>query len=1132
MMKKSLLKKISIFLGSFVLLAIITLSQGMTVDANDQYNGSPYQGIDTFINTSGKMADGAIIDTNTVKVEVDYSKITPGTNVITKDMLKVTYWDSDIYNDNTYIVRETKDYRFRHNLLSTYLNWDIDYNTVDFQMDENYVYIYVGAYYNDTLGKYCAVEIPVKIKYSKVKFDLRGGVADPDYEQAFDDQVVIFDQKVVEPVVIPEKESESDGNYYFVGWNTKADGSGVYWNFNDKITESMTLYAIWRKEPIYKVNFVVDEMFGLEVVSQNSISEEKNYRAAEPAEPNKSTKQEHDNIQYSFKGWNTKADGTGKMWDFEEDEVTKDLTLYAQWETERLYTIQYFDGFSTENDYSYVSDYIYAVDGTKTPVSNFKGYYILDGEKQILGSEKIGALQPTFHRVDYTFDGWYLDNGVKYDNNRSIAGNGGDDVAVVNDKQYIINLTAKWSPVCKGSSSVEIATEELTQGTYKAYYSDFIDAYTANEAGIRVYRNYILTNKKGQVNGEVNALPQGLHLNKRTGEVYGVPVKAGNYSFCVRMADDEGNWISAVSEIKITVGKSPLKVFFADDAAVYDKVYGENDPAGLYHAGISRLKVETYTSDYVDTEYLHEAGNDNYKLNYIYNYHKNTHYADAFEENTAAVEGQLDKAPDLNDVNKTYVPSESGDSFKVTLKREKGEDAKVYKRFAEVVGAQKANYDVMLGGLENAGHADAQGKAYPKAYYFTIQKKAVQYTNDAGNRHYIYGELTGGSELAGGVFEMNYGLIRNKTYDRFDGYKVNDAEKVMISDQLDSKYLSNANRLKAGDYNRSTENAIQFVSTNTEYRDTNGANNATASKNTSDNYVADLSLSVYQKEIGLEQHALNLFTNTDVTGSRVKELASLTGVLENDIVDYTGADYIINGVTYMTEDKAAGALTKLATKAGDYIVKIHVAHLTGADAANYTIDSTVEVNIHVKNAVLLAYAKSSRTKNVTVTWNPIKGADHYIVYGAKCGSRMKTLAKVKATSGPAYTHKKLIKGKGYKYYVVALNGKKIVASSLPVYAIVGQKTGKYGDAKKITVDKKELVVSAGKTVKVNAKVNNYANKKSLPKKYAAKIRFKTADKSIARVSSDGKIRGVKTGKTRVYVQAMNGLWTYVKVTVK
>lgn len=1227
---------------AFALVATFSMMFGNTSKAYS--NDSPYKyWYDKGYNSSGhsyygnegKVSDyrggnKVVVTSENVKVEVDYSKITASTTSISKDMLKVYYWDKGDDADGT--VYETKDFLFYDPHAGSSSS---QHNGVDFSNTnniDNVIFIYIGTY---TIGQthyddYSCLEVRIPIEYNIVEFNLNGG------NETIDKQVVIKGKKVEEPSTTPTKTATDSTKYYFAGWNTKADGTGNDWNFANDVTKSMTLYAKWSTTPIYKVTFN-NQNLGSSVEPQNVGEEQKyratqptapiigevqvgtdgykytftgwntkadgtgtnwdfedsvvtkdmtlyaqwkksykvsfdkttyagsedfseslkaqyitaadNYRATQPTAPVETTKYTKDQVEYTFAGWNTKADGTGDYWDFADDEVTKDITLYAQWEADRFYTIKYFDGFSTEASYSNITDYVYAVDGNKNAVSNFKGFYILNGDKQVRSSEKTKTVEPTFSRVDYTFEGWFLDNGEHFDSTKTVKENGADDIAVKDNNEYIINLTAKWAPIYKGASAVEIESEKLDDGTYKVYYSDFVDAYAANKAGVNVYRNYILTNKKGQAKGEVDTLPEGLHLNERTGEVYGVPRKVGKYSFYVRLADDEGNWISAVQEISMEIKSRPLDVFLADTATEYEKIYGENDPADLYYGDESIVKVTTSAPNYDTTVNPCPTVDDHnaYRIDYDYATEHAAHYADQFDENTAAVKSQLDKAPDLADGEKTYVPSDLKDMFDVTLHREKGEDAGVYKRFAEIndraEGEIIANYDVDLGSLKDTNHRDENDEMYSNAHYLIIHQKKVSYYNDIHNRHYIYGELTNGTAIENGTFGYfgmtptylpDPDLVRDTEFtspEPFSGYKINDKEDFKVVDQLAAQYLSNAQMLKAGEYVQPTDEVIDFVTKNEEYSDASDANNATASNITSANYDPKLKLVVYRKPINLKEHKVEVYTNTDVTVEHTKALASLVGVLKKDIVDYV-ATYVINGTEYATIEEASKALTDLATKEGDYEVTVKTTTLVGDDAENYVIEDSVVATLHVKNAVLMAKAKSSAGKKVTVTWNAVKGAKSYVVYGAQCGKKMKKLAAVKATSKLTYTQKKLKKGNKYRYYVVAMNGNKIVARSVQAHAIVGKKAGKYADAKKITPTKKSVVVYVGKTTKVSAKVKNYWNKKSLVKNHAPKLRFKSADNSIATVLSNGTIKGVKAGTTTVYIQTVNGMWTAVQVTVK
>ncbi len=58
------------------------------------------------------------------------------------------------------------------------------------------------------------------------------------------------------------------------------------------------------------------------------------------------------------------------------------------------------------------------------------------------------------------------------------------------------------------------------------------------------------------------------------------------------------------------------------------------------------------------------------------------------------------------------------------------------------------------------------------------------------------------------------------------------------------------------------------------------------------------------------------------------------------------------------------------------------------------------------------------------------------------------------------------------------------------------------------------------------------SKKSLSKKTVAKFRYKSSDTSIAKVSKNGKVKGVKKGTCTIYVYSANGLVKKAKVTVK
>ena len=118
--------------------------------------------------------------------------------------------------------------------------------------------------------------------------------------------------------------------YTFVGWNTKADGSGTAFTNKQKVKniamagKTVKLYAQWKKTP-YKVKFMANGGVG-------KMSKQKIVRGKSKAlKANTFTRQ-----GYTFKGWNTKKDGSGKSYkDMQKvknlAKAGKTIKLYAQW---------------------------------------------------------------------------------------------------------------------------------------------------------------------------------------------------------------------------------------------------------------------------------------------------------------------------------------------------------------------------------------------------------------------------------------------------------------------------------------------------------------------------------------------------------------------------------------------------------------------------------------------------------------------------------------------------------------------------------------------------------------------------------------------------------------------------------
>ena len=124
---------------------------------------------------------------------------------------------------------------------------------------------------------------------------------------------------------LPENKYERTDGYSFIGWNTKADGSGDSYTDGDAVCfeSDTTLYAQWSKE-VEKITFEANGGSGW-MLPQWVL-----YDEASVLRPNRFTLE-----GYDFVGWNTKADGSGDAYcDSDTVWLTKNTTLYAQWAKE------------------------------------------------------------------------------------------------------------------------------------------------------------------------------------------------------------------------------------------------------------------------------------------------------------------------------------------------------------------------------------------------------------------------------------------------------------------------------------------------------------------------------------------------------------------------------------------------------------------------------------------------------------------------------------------------------------------------------------------------------------------------------------------------------------------------------
>ncbi|MBQ9318418.1 MAG: InlB B-repeat-containing protein [Bacilli bacterium] len=141
----------------------------------------------------------------------------------------------------------------------------------------------------------------------------------------------------------------SRDNYNFIGWNTKSDGSGLFFENHGTITyeqlisiegDIFTLYAMW------------ESTGGIITFNSNDGASQIKIQEYMFNSDTKLEKNTFTRNNYLFKGWNTEPDGSGIQYTDEQIINSSDnLVLYAQWEEIIPYTINNYD---VDNNKKYI----------------------------------------------------------------------------------------------------------------------------------------------------------------------------------------------------------------------------------------------------------------------------------------------------------------------------------------------------------------------------------------------------------------------------------------------------------------------------------------------------------------------------------------------------------------------------------------------------------------------------------------------------------------------------------------------------------------------------------------------------------------------------------------------------------
>ncbi|MCL2536110.1 MAG: InlB B-repeat-containing protein, partial [Nocardiaceae bacterium] len=368
--------------------------------------------------------------------------------------------------------------------------------------------------------------------------------------------------------------------HHVASWNTATGGTGTTWDFaSSTMTADVTLYAQWAIDT-HTVTFD-DNNHGS--VTSGSLTSDYGSTISQPS----ATWTGH-----HITGWNTASDGTGTTWNFTNDTVTADVTLYAQWAID-THTVT-FDGNSHDTvtpasattDYGstvsepsatwpghHITGWNTASDGTgatwnfdtntvtadttlyaQWTVDTFTVSFDSNGGSSVSDQSVdygTSATQPAVPaRAGYTFDGWYV-GGTAYDWGTAVTGP--------------VALVAHWTAIPPGGQNIVFLPPTVLLSGAGA-----VSLTATSSAG----------------------LPVDLALMSGACSLDGASLTASADTSCTIVAAQPGNdrWLAADPVIRTIQFVSPVD----DTASMASPTTGPksidipvmaNDPAGITLAG-------------------------------------------------------------------------------------------------------------------------------------------------------------------------------------------------------------------------------------------------------------------------------------------------------------------------------------------------------------------------------------------------------------------------------------------------------------------------------------------------------------------------------------------------------------------
>ena len=304
-------------------------------------------------------------------------------------------------------------------------------------------------------------------------------------------------------------------NYTFIGWNTKANGKGTFYAAGSKIfltsdKNTAILYAQWIENPRYDYSVTYNANFGDDPETKADAENISGIYATAYSIGVDANGFVREN--YTFIGWNTEADGSGKAYAHGDKvalaSAASEAILYAQWiENEKFdYSVSYEANFKGAPE-------------AKSDAENISGTYET--------SYTIGVDENTFVRENFTFIGWattangdvvyqagdeirFTEGGSqtlyaqwvehnKYSYTVIYNGNGGaldDSTLAYGDSENIAQTYATSALVCVDENTFArenytfIGWNTAADGSGTAYTADDIITLTAESNSLTLYAQW------------------------------------------------------------------------------------------------------------------------------------------------------------------------------------------------------------------------------------------------------------------------------------------------------------------------------------------------------------------------------------------------------------------------------------------------------------------------------------------------------------------------------------------------------------------------------------------------------------------------------------------------------------------